>query len=207
MDISPKKQEILKAARECFARFGYEKTTLDDIGKMVGLNKASLYYYYKNKEAIFAEVVFFEAEQYMQALYAKIQDTRGCREKILTYLKEKFRYMQKVMNLHNLSVESLRSIQPFFEKIYADFYEKEVNFIADILATCMKNDEIKPCDSKRIAKSILAVTDAIKLKALQGKDVRFADKTVYQKVEDEVVFIVSLILDGMITSHKNSGGK
>ena len=57
MDTSPKKQEILKAASECFARFGYEKTTLDDIGKMVGLNKASLYYYYKNKEDIFAEVV------------------------------------------------------------------------------------------------------------------------------------------------------
>jgi AcrR family transcriptional regulator len=63
-----KKKEILKAASDCFARYGYEKTTLDDIGKMVGLNKASLYYYYKNKEAIFSEVVFEETEALFQAL-------------------------------------------------------------------------------------------------------------------------------------------
>jgi AcrR family transcriptional regulator len=28
------------AAAGCFAKFGFEKTTLDDIGRAVGLNKA-----------------------------------------------------------------------------------------------------------------------------------------------------------------------
>jgi hypothetical protein len=34
------------------ARFGYEKAALDDTGEIVGLNKASLYYYNKSKEDI-----------------------------------------------------------------------------------------------------------------------------------------------------------
>ena len=58
-----KKESILKAANICFSKYGYEKTTMDDIGKLAGLNKASLYYYYKNKESIYCEVVFLEAEK------------------------------------------------------------------------------------------------------------------------------------------------
>ena len=36
MELQDKKAEIQKAASECFARYGYEKTTLDDIGRLVG---------------------------------------------------------------------------------------------------------------------------------------------------------------------------
>lgn len=87
MNTLEKKQEILQAARECFARFGYDKTTLDDIGKMIGRNKASLYYYYKNKETIFAEVIAADVEEYLQGVYANIQAITGCRAKILNYVR------------------------------------------------------------------------------------------------------------------------
>lgn len=198
MDTSPKKQEILKAASECFARFGYEKTTLDDIGKMVGLNKASLYYYYKNKEDIFAEVVLQETKEYMQAVVAKIQAVTECKEKIVTYLREKVRHMQQLVNLHNLSIESIEKFQPVFERLRNEFYEKEVNFIIGILTACMEKNEMNPCDAKRIAESILTVMEAIKIKAFHGIDVRFADTIDYKEVENETVFIVSLILDGLM---------
>jgi len=38
----------------------------------------------------------------------------------------------------------------------------------------------------------------MKLKAHQGMDVRFVDQFDYAKLEDEVVFTVSLILDGLM---------
>lgn len=193
-----RKQEILKAASECFARFGYEKTTLDDIGKMVGLNKASLYYYYKNKETIFAEVISREVEDYIQELYTKIQEIPGCRNKILTYLREKFRYMQKLMNLHSLSMEAFRSVQPMFAQLFEQICEKEVNFINDILLGCIECGEMKAVDSKRIAKTILTVVDAIKMKAIQGVDTRFIDQIDPAQMEEEVVFTVSIILDGLM---------
>ena len=60
MKSDEKRKKIIQAAGDCFARFGYEKTTMDDIGKKVGLNKASLYYYYKDKESIYTEVVYVE---------------------------------------------------------------------------------------------------------------------------------------------------
>jgi len=41
---SDRKREILAAAGKCFVQYGYEKTTLDDIAAIVGINKASFYY-------------------------------------------------------------------------------------------------------------------------------------------------------------------
>ncbi len=198
MDISPKKKKILKAASECFARFGYEKTTLDDIGKMVGLNKTSLYYYYKSKEDIFAEVIFSEVEEYTQEVCSKILEIQDCREKILTYLREKIRYMQKIGNVSKLSIESLQQVRPIFEKLQHHTYQKEVDFLNDILRTCIKDGKMEPCNSEEVAKSILTILDAIKLKMLQGIDVRFIEQIDYAKLEDEVIFTVSLILDGVM---------
>lgn len=197
MHIPEKKSEILKAARECFARFGYEKTTLDDIGKMVGLNKASLYYYYKNKEAIFADVILHEIGEATQMLSTKIEAMPGCRDKLLTYVRERLRYMQNLINVHNLSMSMIRQVQPVLTHLFQDIKAKEIALINSILLDCIEHGEIKPCDTKRIAHTILTVMDAIKAAAFQGTDARFVEKVDMTAVEEDVVFTVSLILDGL----------
>ena len=52
-----KKDTIIEVAKVVFSEFGVEKTTLDDIGVRCEMKKSSLYYYFKNKEDIFTEVV------------------------------------------------------------------------------------------------------------------------------------------------------
>ena len=81
-----KKEAILHGAADCFAKFGYEKTTLDDIGKSAALNKASIYYYFKNKEEIFSVVALHEAETYIEELQSKTSRKRGLESKIIFYL-------------------------------------------------------------------------------------------------------------------------
>jgi len=44
------RENILKIAREIFSKYGYKKTTLDDIANAVRKGKSSLYYYFKSKE-------------------------------------------------------------------------------------------------------------------------------------------------------------
>ena len=107
--------------------------------------------------------------------------------------------MKNVLNLHNLSVEAMRQVQPLFQKLYQDVQEKEIDFIHAILQSCIEYGDMIPCDSRRIAQSILTIRDAIKLKALQGADVRFMEMVDYKAIEDEVAFTVSLILDGLST--------
>jgi AcrR family transcriptional regulator len=50
-------QEILDVATELFAKNGYTATSTQDIGERVGLDKTSLYYYFRSKEEILFQVL------------------------------------------------------------------------------------------------------------------------------------------------------
>ena len=165
-----KRERIRAAAAECLARFGYEKTTMEDIAGLVGLNKASLYYYYKNKEAIFTEVVIQEARQFINALQARIGGVSGCRQRILAYLTERLHYYQQVVNLHNLSVDTLNRVQPAFKALYQSVLEREITFLRQILERGVQSGEIRDCHPEHLARAIMTVADALKYAACRQTD-------------------------------------
>jgi TetR/AcrR family transcriptional regulator len=52
-----RRKEILDTAERLFFSRGYDSVSMDGIAREVELNKATLYLYFKNKEALFAAVV------------------------------------------------------------------------------------------------------------------------------------------------------
>jgi len=51
-----RRRAILLAAARCFARRGYDATTLDHIAAELGITKGLIYYYFTGKEEIYAEI-------------------------------------------------------------------------------------------------------------------------------------------------------
>lgn len=51
-----RREQIVSAALECFLKFGYAKTSLDDIAKKAFLSRPLLYLKFKNKEEILKAV-------------------------------------------------------------------------------------------------------------------------------------------------------
>ena len=49
----PKRESILSAAHAQFSRYGFRRTSMEDIAKETGVSRASLYSYFDNKEEIF----------------------------------------------------------------------------------------------------------------------------------------------------------
>jgi AcrR family transcriptional regulator len=197
MAAAEKRQQILSAASECLARYGYEKTTMDDIARRIGLNKTSLYYYYRNKESIFIDVIVQEAKTFLDALQAKAIKSRGCKNQILTYLTERFRYYQHVVNLHHLSMDTLRSIQPSFRALYQTVLDREIDFIGKLLQEGMRRGEIKPGPASKLGRIILTVTDAIKHTTCEDPGHGLPATIDYSQIEKDVAYAVTLILDGL----------
>lgn len=67
MQDHPKHQAILSAAHTQFSKYGYRKTSMEDISQELSISRASLYSYFKNKDEIFRGV---SASIHEQALAA-----------------------------------------------------------------------------------------------------------------------------------------
>lgn len=46
------RDQIIAAAHECFARYGYGKTTVSDLAREIGFSKAYIYRFFESKQAI-----------------------------------------------------------------------------------------------------------------------------------------------------------
>jgi AcrR family transcriptional regulator len=52
-----RRQQILSAARDVFARRGYHQTTIDDIVAEAGVARGTYYLYFEDKRAVFADLI------------------------------------------------------------------------------------------------------------------------------------------------------
>lgn len=56
-ETQPPVDRIYRAALECFTRHGVRKTTMDEIARVAGLSRPTIYYYFKDKQAVILDVV------------------------------------------------------------------------------------------------------------------------------------------------------
>lgn len=163
MKDNPKRDLILQAGSECFARFGYDKTTLDDIGKRAGLNKASLYYYFKNKEEIFIAVVLAETEAFIADLRLKALSHGESAGQVRFILTERIRRYSEVVHLTRLSVENLQKLEPLFDEVYRETKTSEVTFLSGLLAAGRDSGAFRlPDQPDTVAERLFQLSDALK---------------------------------------------
>ena len=111
------KSLIVVSATKYFSKFGFYKTTMDEIAKNIHKAKGVLYYYFTNKEELFNEVLKQELGTVKAALTQIVnKDTDS-----LTILKE--------YTLTRLKL--LHSAVNYHETLKADFFEK-YHFVKDV---------------------------------------------------------------------------
>jgi AcrR family transcriptional regulator len=69
---------ILDAAAELMTRYGYDKTTMDDIARAAGVSKGALYLEWAGKEQLFDALLEYEMKQLLLDLQARVEaDPQG----------------------------------------------------------------------------------------------------------------------------------
>jgi AcrR family transcriptional regulator len=78
-----KRAALLRQAARAFSAHGYHDTSLDDVAKALGVTKAALYYYVKNKQEILFECHMQAQDLGVAALQFSEENGRTGRDKIL----------------------------------------------------------------------------------------------------------------------------
>ncbi len=104
------REKILSVATRIFSRFGFYKTSMDEIARTAHKAKGSLYYHFASKEELFTEVVSMELKNLQKELALVVTDPElNPKEKIKKYLLTRMSILYKASNYH--------------ETLKADFFE------------------------------------------------------------------------------------
>ncbi|MDA3942015.1 MAG: helix-turn-helix domain containing protein [Bacteroidetes bacterium] len=124
---------IIQVSAQLFGRFGYKKTTMEDIAQALRMGKSSLYYYFKSKEEVFQAVVEMEASQLKAAVLVAINKESDPQEKLRQYVMVRMQKFKETVNLYEAVRSDYLMHLPFIEKVRVKYDLEEVSIIQGIL--------------------------------------------------------------------------
>jgi len=154
---------IIEAARELFAKFGYKKTTMEDIAHALRKGKSSLYYYFKNKEEIFQAVIELEKDILFTELNKVVQSDLQPKEKFKEYVITRMKTIHMLENYMKVLKDDALGVYDFFDKLRGKGEAEEATLLTQMLEEGQKDDSFQV---KNV--NMAAVAIAIALKGLEG---------------------------------------
>jgi TetR/AcrR family transcriptional regulator len=154
---------ILKAALEEFSHEGVTGARTDEIARRAGVNKALLYYYFKDKEGLYAAAL----ERVFSGLHEKVMavlsdDSLSPRERLLKYVKAHFDYIASVpfyprLVQREFMRSSGRTLTPVASRILEKYGKPIYTRLRDLISHGIETGEFRKVDPMQTVTSILGM--------------------------------------------------
>ena len=130
--------QIVQVARKIFTRYGFRKTTMEEIADATRKGKSSIYYYFNSKEEIFKAVVEKEAEELKTDLEKTLHEKETPLEKLKAYILFRLHHVRTVANFYAALNEEYLSHMDFILEIRRRFDRQELQVVKGILEEGMR---------------------------------------------------------------------
>ncbi len=126
---------LYKAALKTFARYGYKKTTVEDIAGELGMTKGNIYLYVKNKQDLHEKTIIYAVSEFLEVMRGSIRKDDNVIKQITRLAETGVGYMSENSDLRALLVDAPNIItEPAtFGERFSDIIENGVGIIRSIL--------------------------------------------------------------------------
>jgi AcrR family transcriptional regulator len=189
MNVDPTREKILKVAARIFGKYGFQKTTMDEIARTAHKAKGSVYYHFKSKEELFLAVVKVEIESLKNALLAVAARDDTATNIIRNYLLTRMKVLAGAVNYHEtLKADFLQTFE-FLDELRSEFDKFEVELLSGILQKGIDEKSFEVEDVRKTAQVIILAMKAIEIPFyLQNKIVEY---------ENTIVELLDILIRGL----------
>ena len=184
------KEIILNVARNIFSKFGFKKTTMDEIAQAAMKAKSSIYYYFKSKEEIFEAVVEKEGNIMYEELMKIINSNADSQTKLRKYILTRMKLIDHLANLYDAIKDDYLNHFTFIQKYRKKYDEFEISMIMQMLQQGIYNKEFK------INNNIETIAYAIST-ALKGLEIPFFLENKYAEIEKRLDSLLDILFYGI----------
>lgn len=145
------KNLILDKAQERMERFGFKKTTMDEISKDCKISKKTIYEHFADKEDMFKCLLLRESHKTIEILFSQIGDVSDPLEKIVLLTRKAISYF----NQDHFITRILKDddlLLAFINRKYHEIIDEEIiSIIAQIIREGKQQGTFRDVDERMVA--------------------------------------------------------
>ncbi len=164
------KQEIIDAAARLFARYGFKKTSIDDVAVAARIGKGSVYLHFVSKEELFAEVVRRMSERTWDALAVAVKRAHHPAGKVRAFIDAKLTTVAKLAEQHGVQEEAVLEFLPAARAYRGTHDVREHAYLAEVLREGNASGAFAVDDPDRLATGIIACLTALDTSSVVKRD-------------------------------------
>jgi AcrR family transcriptional regulator len=189
VQIDPTREKILKVAARIFGKYGFQKTTMDEIARTAHKAKGSIYYYFRSKEELFLAVVSKEMNELREALLEVAAEKSGATNMLRNYMLTRMKVLEGAVNYHEtLKADFLETFE-FLDELRKKFDTFEVELLSDILQQGVQEKVFEISDVKKTTQVIIM--------ALKALEIPFFLQNKIAEYEPTIVELLDILIRGL----------
>ena len=150
-----KKEKILNASLKVYAKKGSRNFSMDDIAKTADIGKGTIYLYFKSKDELFFESIFYALHALLNIFRKEIDKQDSATKKLQLYIEKSIKEINKKNNPFIIIINEFPSFLSSMknrkkkcnEHKGRGIYFIRQQFLKSIIEEGMKNNEFKNIDT------------------------------------------------------------
>ena len=150
-----KRKHILEAAADLFSRNSYHEVMVEDVAKMIGVAKGTVYNYFTSKEELYFSIMSQRMENLIISLTEKIQKEHNSVDSLRSFILHVYMFMMKYQNFFLMyKKESLNSYSDYCDQL-RNLEEQLRQQLLRIIRSGIKETVFRDVNEEFTANSIL----------------------------------------------------
>jgi AcrR family transcriptional regulator len=194
---SDKVQMIIEASQRRFGLYGIEKTSMREIAGDLKLSKASLYYYFPDKESLYKAVVEKEQMEFIAKISERIFSFHEPEQLLLEYANARLSYFRTLLNLSRLRLEAYSDLKPGFRESIQLFKEKEKEIIKKIFEKGISSGIFFISDTDQTATLYLDLLKGLRTTLINEKRTLFIEQEEYNLLLEKTIVFTNVFIKSL----------
>ncbi|WP_126246033.1 TetR/AcrR family transcriptional regulator [Chitinophaga rhizosphaerae] len=171
------RERIIDAALNRFTYYGASKTTMNEIAEDLHCSKASLYYYFPDKQALHVAVLEKAGETYFHDLQEKADQAVTARQAFMELIATRHEFARRFCRLELFKVLKDKHLVRIANKAFEAARDREIGIITNIIEKGVDRGEMVSADPAKVA--------ALYMHAMIGLRLSLVSKDLSEEISDE----------------------
>jgi AcrR family transcriptional regulator len=180
MQIDETRTKILKVASQIFGKYGFQKSTIDEIARTAHKAKGSVYYYFSSKEDLFKAVVEEEIGLIRSGLTRILLENVDATIMMRNYLLRRMYLLKDAVNYHETLKADFNQEYEFMQDTREAFLKFETELLKAILDKGVRDQKFEIRDTIATASVIMMAMKAIEIPFYLQKKIGQYEQTVVE---------------------------